>query len=120
VKPFDNEWICQEIDRHPSYFTKRMFGGLAVYLFERLMLVLVEPTKTGRWEWHGVLVCTDRAHHPAIVAEFPALAPHDVLRKWLYIDSRHRHFESTMERLAKAVARNDPRFGVHPRPRKKG
>jgi len=83
-------------------------------------LVLVEPTKTGRWEWHGVLVCTDRAHHPAIVAEFPALAPHDVLRKWLYIDSRHRHFESTMERLAKAVARNDPRFGVHPRPRKKG
>ena len=118
MKPFDNEWICQEIERHPSFFTKRMFGGLAVYLFDRLMLVLVEPTKTGRWTWHGVLVCTDRAHQPAILAEFSDLAPPDVLQKWLDIDSRHRHFEPTMERLAKAVARNDPRFGVQPRPRK--
>ncbi len=60
MKPFDNEWICQEIEKHPSFFTKRMFGGLAVYLFDRLMLVLVEPTKTGRWTWHGVLIGTDR------------------------------------------------------------
>ena len=120
MKPFDNEWICQAFDTHPSYFTKRMFGGLAVYLFERLMLILVEPTKTGRWMWHGVLIGTDRDRHAAIRHEFPHLAPHDVLKKWLYIDSRHRYFESTMEGVAKAVARNDPRFGVQPRPRKKG
>jgi hypothetical protein len=114
MKPFDNEWICQRIERHPSFFTKRMFGGLAVYLFNRLMLVLVEPTKTGRWTWHGVLVCTDRAHQPAIVAEFPDLTPHDVLKKWLYIDSRHRHFEPTIERVVHAIARDDARFGIHP------
>src|SRR5665213_1349141 len=35
-----------------------MFGGLAVYLFERQMLLLVEPTKSGRWDWHGVSICT--------------------------------------------------------------
>jgi hypothetical protein len=78
------------------------------------MLVLVEPTKTGRWTWHGVLVCTDRAHQPAIVAEFPDLTPHDVLKKWLYIDSRHRHFEPTIERVVHAIARDDARFGIHP------
>ena len=118
MKTFDNEWIVQTFEDHPSFFTKRMFGGLAVYLFGRQMMVLVEPTKTGRWQWHGVLICTDHAHHHAIIAEFPQLAPHDVLKKWLYIDSHHAEFEPTLERVAKAIARDDPRFGIHPRPRR--
>jgi hypothetical protein len=92
-----------------------MFGGLAAYLFERQMLLLVEPTKSGRWNWHGVLVCTDYEHHASIQAEFPALMPHEVLRKWMFIDSTHEDFESTMEEVAKRVAGNDPRFGVLPR-----
>jgi hypothetical protein len=118
MKTFDNEWIVQTFEDHPSFFTKRMFGGLAVYLFGRQMMVLVEPTKTGRWQWHGVLLCTDHAHHRAIIAEFPQLAPHDVLKKWLYIDSQHADFEPALERVAKAIARDDPRFGIHPRTRR--
>jgi hypothetical protein len=118
MKTFDNEWIVQALEDHPSFFSKRMFGGLAVYLFGRQMMVIVEPTKTGRWKWHGVLICTDFAHHSAITEEFPHLAPHKLLRKWLYIDSRHTEFESTMERVARAIARGDSRFGIHPRLRK--
>ena len=76
------------------------------------MLLLVEPTKSGRWNWHGVLVCTDYEHHASIQAEFPALMPHEVLRKWLFIDSTHEDFESTMEAVAKRIANNDPRFGI--------
>ena len=117
MKAFDNEWIVQAFEDHPSFFTKRMFGGLAVYLFGRQMMVLVEPTRTGRWQWHGVLICTEHAHHAAITAEFPQLAPHDVLKKWLYIDSRHADFEPTLERVAEAIARDDRRFGIEPRPR---
>jgi len=116
MKAFDNEWILQIFENHASFLTKKMFGGLAVYLFGRQMMVLVEPTKTGRWKWHGVLICTERAHQLAIIEEFPALAPHDVLRKWLYIDSRHEDFEPTMERVAQAIARDDQRFGIHPHP----
>jgi hypothetical protein len=115
MKDFDNQWICEAFEEHPTFFTKRMFGGLAVYLFGRQMMVLVEPTKTGRWKWHGVLVCTEYAYQPAIVTEFPQLAPHDVLKKWLYIDSRHEEFESTMEGVAAAIARGDRRFGILPR-----
>jgi hypothetical protein len=118
LKTFDNEWIFQAFEEHSSFFTKRMFGGLAAYLFGRLMMLLVEPTKTGRWKWHGVLLCTDREHVPAILREFRHLAPHSVLSKWLYIDSRHTHFEQTMEQVALAIARDDVRFGVQPRPRK--
>jgi len=46
MRTFDNEWICQVFEDQPTFFTKRMFGGLAVYLFGRQMMVLVEPTKT--------------------------------------------------------------------------
>ena len=114
MKPFEHEWIFEPFAGHRSFFTKRMFGGLAAYAFERQMLVLVQPTKTGRWKWHGVLVCTDHEHHASIRAEFPALAPHPVLRKWLFIDSAHDDFESTMEAVADRVARDDRRFGITP------
>jgi hypothetical protein len=117
MKTFDNEWIFEAFEGRHTFFTKRMFGGLAAYLHERQMLVLVEPTKTGRWQWHGVLICTAHEHQASIRADFPALRPHDVLRKWLYIDSRHRDFASTMEAVAARVARNDPRFGIVPRGR---
>src|SRR6185436_18523604 len=100
LKPFDNEWIFDAFAGRPTFFTKRMFGGLAAYLHERQMLVLVEPTKTGRWKWHGVLVCTSHADQASICADFPALRPHRVLRKWLYIDSMDEEFESTIQAVA--------------------
>jgi hypothetical protein len=117
MKTFDHEWILEPFAEHRTFFTKGMFGGLAVYLHERQMLVLVEPTKSGRWKWHGVLICTDHAHHASIRAQFPALMPHDVLAKWLFVDSTHDDFESTMEAVAKRIARNDPRFGIVPKSR---
>lgn len=125
MKTFDHEWILEAFTGRATFFTKRMFGGLAAYLHERQMLVLVEPTRTGRWKWHGVLVCTDYEHQASIRTDFPALVPHSVLRKWLYIDSTHQDFESTMEAVAGRMAQNDRRFGVVPRsairrgPRKK-
>src|SRR5262249_15250753 len=114
MKTFEHEWIFEAFAGHRTFFTKRMFGCLAAYVFERQMLLLAEPTKSGRWHWHGVLVCTDHEHHASIQAEFPALKPHEVLRKWLFIESAHEDFESTMEAVAKRVARNDSRFGIVP------
>jgi len=115
MRTFENEWIFEVFEDHPSFLTKRMFGGLAAYLFGRMMMVLVEPTRTGRWKWHGVLICTEHAQQKAIIEEFPVLTSHDILKKWLYVDSRHEEFEPTMERVAKAIARDDQRFGVRPR-----
>jgi hypothetical protein len=115
MRTFDNEWVLEAFAGRPTFFTKRMFGGLAAYLHERQMLVLVEPTKTGRWKWHGVLVCTSHADQASICADFPALRPHRLLRKWLYIDSMHEEFESTIQAVATRMVRNDRRFGIVPR-----
>ena len=46
MRTFDNEWIFQVFEDHPSFFTKRMFGGLAVYLFARQMMVLASRGMT--------------------------------------------------------------------------
>jgi hypothetical protein len=122
MKTFEHEWIFEPFAEHRTFFTKRMFGGLAAYLFDRQMLVLVEPTKSGRWKWHGVLLCTDYEHHASIQGEFPALMPHAVLRKWLFIDSAHEDFESTMGAVAQRVASNDLRLGIvpgNPKPRRR-
>jgi hypothetical protein len=69
MRTFDNEWIFQPFEDHASFFTRSMFGGLAAYVFGRQMMVLVEPTKTGRWKWHGVLLCTEYEHQTSIVKE---------------------------------------------------
>jgi hypothetical protein len=77
-------------------------------------LVLFAPPPPGRGLGLGVVLCPLHSHHASIRADLPALTPHHVLRKWLYIDSTHRNFESTVESVARRIARNDPRFGVVP------
>jgi hypothetical protein len=121
MKTFKHQWILDAFSDHPTFLAKSMFGGLAAYLFERQMLVLVEPTKSGRWNWHGVLICTGYEHHVSLQREFPALKPHEILRKWLFISSARDDFEFTMEAVAGRIAGNDPRFGIlpkSPKPRK--
>jgi hypothetical protein len=69
MKTFEHEWILDAFAGHRTFFTKRMFGGLAAYLFDRQMLLLVEPTQSGRWKWHGVLAFCPRQlrpHGPAL------------------------------------------------------
>ena len=34
MKTFDHEWILEAFAGDPTFFTRRMFGGLAAYLFE--------------------------------------------------------------------------------------
>ena len=119
MKTFKQEWIFDAFADHTTFFTKSMFGGLAVFLFERKMLCLVEPTKSGRWAWNGVLVCTDYKHHASLQGEFPALATHSVLKKWLFVDATHEDFETTMDAVAKRIAGNDRRFGILPKTRSK-
>ena len=62
MKTFEYEWIFEAFAEHPTFFTKRMFGGLAAYLFERQMQVLVEPTNpvagsgTGFWSAPAMII----------------------------------------------------------------
>lgn len=115
AKNFENEWILDELSNHPSFRTKGMFGGLAVYIYDKQVMVIVEPTKSGRWDWHGVLICTDKEHQASLIKEMPALAPHEVLKKWLFLDSAHDDFEETVSKVSDIIEQNDPRIGIFPK-----
>jgi hypothetical protein len=84
------------------------------------MLVLV--LADGDEPWRGVLVPTERESHAALMAEFPALASHPVLGKWLYLPESATSFERDAEKLVECVRRLDARIGVLPekkRPKKR-
>ena len=118
AKTFENEWILDDLKDHPSFKTKSMFGGLAVYIFGKQVFVIVEPTKSGRWNWHGVLICTDHSHHESLIKEFPGVEPHEAIKKWLFIESSFEDFEETMAKITQKISLNDERLGIFPKIKK--
>jgi len=113
VHPY--QWLWEPLEEDPTFFLRPMFGGKSVYLDGRLMLYFA----AGEEPWRGVLVCTDRVHHAALLVEFPELSPHPVLSKWLYLPESSDRFEPVAERLVTLARRRDTRLGVNPRPKRR-
>ena len=108
-------WIFDVFEHDPSYIRTRMFGSDAAYLDGLLCLVAADRGEP----WSGLLVCTSRDRHAALVDEIPALQPHPVLGKWLYVPQDDPDFEAIAETLTALVLARDPRIGVEPKPRKR-
>lgn len=109
------EWLADPLRDLPGFELKSWFGGRMIILDELRTLFLTTQDEP----WQGLLVCTDHEHQPSLLAEFPGLRPHTVLKKWLYLPEASEHFESTARRLVQLVRARDPRLGVPPAPRKK-
>jgi len=108
-------WLWEPLEMEASFVLRPMFGSKAAYLEGRILFCFVVREEE---PWRGVLVCTDRAHHESLCAEFPSLAPHPVLPKWLYLPESVATFERDATRLVKLAQKRDPRLGVIPKPRK--
>jgi hypothetical protein len=108
-------WLWEPLDREPSFLLRSMFGAKAAYLDGKLMLCFLAKQEP----WRGMLVCTDRSHHASLRAQFPALAPHPVLAKWLYLPEAADAFEPVAERLVRLAQNRDPRIGVTPVPKQR-
>lgn len=123
TKEFTYTWAFEPFLAETTFFQKRMFGGLAAYVHQRLMMVLVESPGEqvyrgkdyGTDLWHGVLLPTEHEYHEAIKQEFPSLKQHPVLKKWLYAATDEPDFESTVTAIAEKISEDDKRFGVYPK-----
>jgi hypothetical protein len=119
-KKFSFEWAFEPLQSHPTFSTKRMFGALAAYLMNCLVMVLSESPGERCYRgvdypieiWNGVLFPTEKEHHDTLRADFPSLIPHPVLGKWLYLPREEDNFEETVMKLGELIAQNDPRLGV--------
>ena len=125
-KRFSLEWAFELFQDDPSFFSKRMFGGLSAYVHGRMVMVLCESPGDREWKdkkysfdiWSGILVPTERDFHASLTKEFSSLVTHPVLPKWLYLPMTNSDFENVAESLARLIAKNDERFGVIPKLRK--
>ena len=108
-------WLWEPLEAEPSFVLRSMFGAKAAYLDGKLMLCFCASAEP----WRGVLVCTDRPHHAPLVSAFPALGPHPILPKWLYLPESTDAFEAVAQRLVSLARARDPRLGVLPQPKRK-
>ncbi|CAM2145714.1 MULTISPECIES: hypothetical protein [Paraburkholderia] len=106
-------WIFDAFEREPNYVRKLMFGCDAAYLDGLLCLIAADRGEP----WSGMLVCTSKDRHAALIDAIPALRPHPVLGKWLYISQADPAFETVVEELTALVLARDERVGVEPKPR---
>lgn len=106
-------WILELLERDANYAHRKMFGCDAAYLDEALYLVAADRDDP----WSGILVCTSKERHAALMAELPALQPHPVLGKWLYLPQTDGSFEAIAQKLVGLALARDPRLGVIPKPR---
>ncbi|MFM1851762.1 MAG: hypothetical protein RIS54_1446 [Verrucomicrobiota bacterium] len=111
AKPVNRHlWLVEPLEREATLLVKAMFGGKAVYLDGRFVLYLADNEEP----WRGVLVPMEREHHAALIADRPALAPHPILPKWLYLPESADSFEADAQWLIGRIRRRDPRVGIVP------
>jgi hypothetical protein len=102
--------------------TNPMFGCLAVYIAEKIVLILRE--KPGGAPDNGVWLATTREHHESLRREFPNMRSIQVLGKavtgWQVLPAEAPDFEETALRVCELIAAGDPRIGKVPKPKSSG
>jgi len=99
-----------------SPWTRPMFGCLAVYLEEKIVLILRD--KPDHPSDNGVWLATTVEHHESLRREFPAMRSISVLGKgvtgWQILPADAGDFEELALRACELVSRRDPRIGKVP------
>jgi len=101
--------------------THPMFGCLAVYVEDKIVLILRDKRdKTGD---NGVWLATTEEHHESLRREFPNMRSIGVLGKkvtgWQVLPADAPDFEEASLRACELVAAGDPRIGKVPGSRRR-
>ena len=100
--------------------THHMFGCLAIYVGEKIVLILRDqPTDT---EDNGVWLATTKEHHQSLRRDFPNMRSIRVLGKkvtgWQVLPTEARDFEEAALRACEFILAGDPRIGKVPNARR--
>ena len=104
-----------------SPWTRPMFGCLAVYVEEKIVLILRQkPTHEAD---NGVWLATTREHHESLQEEFPNMRSIGLLgekvSQWQVLPVDAPDFEESAQRACELVLAGDPRIGKVPGTKKK-
>ncbi len=103
-----------------SPWTRPMFGCTAVYVEDKIVLVLRE--KPGSSPDNGVWLATTLEHHDSLRREFPNMRSIEVLGKkvtgWQVLPADATDFEGAAVHACELVLARDPRIGKVPKSRR--
>ena len=103
-----------------SPWTRPMFGCLAVYVGEKIVLVLRD--KGAGAQDNGVWLATTKEHHESLRLEFPSMRSIPVLGKdvtgWQVLPSDSPDFEEAAMHACELILARDPRIGKVPASRR--
>lgn len=103
------------------YVTRPMFGCLAIYIKEKIVLILRD--KPSALTSNGVWLATTKEHHQSLRDEFPAMrsipALGSGLTGWQMLPSDATDFEEAALRACELILAGDPRIGKTPQGRRR-
>ncbi len=122
-KVFNNSWVYEPLEEFEDFYTKRMFGGLAIYCHGKMVLMLAESPGDYEYRgvtypfevWNGVLFPTYFEFHQSLKKDFPELVNHPILGKWLYFPHDNPTFNQQVSSIVDLIFENDDRLGIFPK-----
>lgn len=119
-KPVPHEFVLEALaPLGPE--TRPLFGCLAVYVGEKIVLALRD--KPGPSPDNGVWLATSEEHHAALRPDFPGMRSIEVLGKsvtgWQVLPADAPDFEEAALRACALIRAGDPRIGKVPGEKRK-
>jgi hypothetical protein len=100
-----------------SPWTRSMFGCIAVYVEDKIVLVLRD--KQDRAKDNGIWLATTQEHHESLRREFPNMRSIQLLGKrvtgWQVLPADASDFEEASLRACALILARDPRIGKIPK-----
>ena len=120
-KPVPHAFVLDALEAL-SPWTRPMFGCLAVYVEEKIVLILRD--KPGHSPDNGVWLATTQEHHESLRREFPNMRSIEVLGKkvtgWQVLPADAEDFERAAMHACELVLARDLRIGKVPGARRSG
>ncbi len=114
-KAIPHEFVLEAISAL-SPQTRPMFGCLAVYVEDKILLILRD--KRDKTADNGVWLATTEEHHDSLRREFPNMRSIEIFRKkvtgWQVLPADAPDFEEAALRACELVLARDPRIGKVP------
>lgn len=104
--------------------TRPMFGCHAVYVREKIVLVLRDK-EDDHQDANGIWLATSKEHHASLKKELPSMKSIYILSGgknetgWQMIPVDADDFESSADHVCDLILKGDPRIGKVPKARKK-
>src|SRR5579863_8884360 len=114
-KPIPHAFVLDALSALSPY-TRPMFGCLAIYVKDKIVLILRDKPKSTAD--NGVWLATTQEHHQSLRREFPNMRSIQVLGKevtaWQVLPVDAPDFEAAALRACELIVARDPRIGKVP------